>query len=447
MATNLSNRKAKTSLEEQEVSLSARLGQRKITVPPVGGSPASTQVEINDPTGSTDPNNPIPAPDGSQPATPAPAGGRRDQIINDLHALQQAINVVSNSVYGVDLPTEDLIDVATKTVDALGDCVADNTTETVSNILGSPPKRHGISLSNRAAQADLKGDLSSFSVKFTELSRKGQELKAKIQQAVRGLPGNPKVTPIGDSAQAGIVNSADLGSNWSPQHHLWKRQYELVAKAIEKAELSRIPEVLKEIIEDERVGGQSLADGVVENLKKMLGMTETREARKLSAAVPEQVMLHWLEVAKSLARAGIPAELATQDARRVAEQNNHQRGISPEDWNEMWQGITGELGSNEMMEGGVGLADQEAEQGGVAAPTKPKRLNAPPAEMGDEKYLIPQGQIDAEPEISADWIIDEYEKAKKIKDETKRKQRIDRLRQIAQGYKDLSENPRLGRLK
>ena len=323
----LSNRTVKSEPAEERVVLSRRVrGQHQITVPPVGGSPSPSTVEVNDPVGAPTSAPPDPSAPPSADPQPEQSGDRRTQILNDLHALQESINQVCASVFGVNLPTEDLIEVSTKCVDAMGSCVADNTSEVVSNLLGSPPKRHGALLSNRVAQ-EVLGEMS----------------------------------------------------------------------------------------------------------------------RKISAAAPEDVVIKWLGIARSLVEAGIPPLAAVNDARRVAEQNHLQGEIQAQDWEEMWQGIAGEIGSSGEG-GGVGV-DGGAEQGATAAPPKPALRPAPAAEMGDEKLLIPQGQIDAEPVVSADWIINEYELAKKIKDPTKRQQRIDRLRQIAQGYKDLGENPRLGRLK
>lgn len=209
--------------------------------------------------------------------------------------------------------------------------------------------------------------------------------------------------------------------------------------------------------------GDSVADQTSQVVETMLGIPQPKRsgmrlsARKVNAAYSQHEFAAYLTSAKiflsneAIVEAnGGPVESFVQ----LMEQTKpYLPNMSPEDFQLMWHDIAAKLVEEGKLPADWEGAGQLATIGGpseqqAAAPVK---LKGPPAsEMGDEKLMVPASQVDAEVtnhEVSADWIIDQYEKAKRIHDDAKREQRLTQLRDIARTYKELGEGIRRGRLR
>ena len=100
-----------------------------------------------------------------------------------------------------------------------------------------------------------------------------QKVVDAIEAKIMSLPDNPRITRL--SPQAFTISSKDLGNNWSPEHHDFKRQYRIIVDAIKRANVGRALIVLKEIIDKQVVviGGRQnlrLHPDVVQYLTTLL---------------------------------------------------------------------------------------------------------------------------------------------------------------------------------
>ena len=55
-------------------------------------------------------------------------------------------------------------------------------------------------------------------------------LLVELNEMIANLPDNPRINRIG--ANCFLIRSSDLGNNWSPEHHDFRRQYQRVIDAI-----------------------------------------------------------------------------------------------------------------------------------------------------------------------------------------------------------------------
>ena len=65
--------------------------------------------------------------------------------------------------------------------------------------------------------------------KAIELS---ERLRAQIAVRIKSLPDNPGIHRLND--RCFILRSKDLGCNWTPEYHDFKRQYVLLSRCIER---------------------------------------------------------------------------------------------------------------------------------------------------------------------------------------------------------------------
>lgn len=119
----------------------------------------------------------------------------------------------------------------------------------------------------------IKQDIQSIQVKI-------DELKEKIREKIKSLPENTRIKKI--SSNICIVKSSDLGACWSPEYHMFSKQYELILQQLEEKSLEKILSklrtminsghvVAKDQIYNSRKYSQPLHPQVIEYLKEILG--------------------------------------------------------------------------------------------------------------------------------------------------------------------------------
>lgn len=93
----------------------------------------------------------------------------------------------------------------------------------------------------------------SFVIKVEEAVKEAadnlQRVKDAIIERIASLPDNPRIRRFPNSSNAFVINSRDLGSNWSPKYHDFRRQYAFLVSEIERRGLPSILSMLEEVIE------------------------------------------------------------------------------------------------------------------------------------------------------------------------------------------------------
>lgn len=72
-----------------------------------------------------------------------------------------------------------------------------------------------------------------------ELQRQGEQVKNQVMELIQGLEDNPRIHRMGK--RAFFMNSRHLGSDdWTPAHHDFKYQHELVLERLKGMEPQKI---------------------------------------------------------------------------------------------------------------------------------------------------------------------------------------------------------------
>ena len=112
------------------------------------------------------------------------------------------------------------------------------------------------------------------------------KLIGQLKNHILLLPDNPRINRL--NSKCFTISSKDLGSNWSAEHHDFKKQYNLIVKELEGSEPTNIFKKFQTIISEGKIvvrcscGGQmtnshtlTLHPDVVSNLRKLAGMPPT----------------------------------------------------------------------------------------------------------------------------------------------------------------------------
>ena len=106
------------------------------------------------------------------------------------------------------------------------------------------------------------------------LLKKAEIVRQKIKNTVLSLPENPKIKVLSTKPKAFVIQSKDLGNNWSAEHHSFSYQYEKIVEAIHTAHIDYLPllfEKIKEtgyvLVNNEKV---KIHPKVIENLKGVI---------------------------------------------------------------------------------------------------------------------------------------------------------------------------------
>ncbi len=80
--------------------------------------------------------------------------------------------------------------------------------------------------------------------KAIELS---ERIRAQIAAKIKSLPDNPRIRRLSD--RCFILQFKDLGCNWAPEYHDFKRQYRLLSQAIGTKSPAALTEFLKTVVQ------------------------------------------------------------------------------------------------------------------------------------------------------------------------------------------------------
>ena len=99
-----------------------------------------------------------------------------------------------------------------------------------------------------------------------EIEQHNQTMKGlidKIKNYILTLPDNPKINRLNKNCF--VINSKDLGNNWSVGYHNFKKQYEYIVSELEKCKPDDVIDKLCRIIIDGK-----LHSDVITKLRKII---------------------------------------------------------------------------------------------------------------------------------------------------------------------------------
>ena len=122
-------------------------------------------------------------------------------------------------------------------------------------------------------------NLSAIEELTTDLEIQTDQLKTKLVQALRKLPGNPRITQLGSNPNCFTIQFSDMGTkNWTPFYHNFKMQYEALAEIVEASQIGTLCSKLEDIIRKESYRDSSKTftyhfhPDVIKHLASMLGV-------------------------------------------------------------------------------------------------------------------------------------------------------------------------------
>ena len=74
-----------------------------------------------------------------------------------------------------------------------------------------------------------------------------ERIRIRIAIGIRFLPDNPRINRLND--RCFILQFKDLGCNWTPEYHDFKRQYNLLSQAIGAKSPAALTEFLKTVVQ------------------------------------------------------------------------------------------------------------------------------------------------------------------------------------------------------
>jgi len=117
----------------------------------------------------------------------------------------------------------------------------------------------------------------------TDIKTRVESFRKGLADLIQALPDNPRITRLGSGCftmkmsdtfaafKTGRYKSGEekreMMSNWCPESHDFKRQYQWIAGVLNKADIENIPRFLNSIIEDETFRGKAFHPEVIRNLK------------------------------------------------------------------------------------------------------------------------------------------------------------------------------------
>lgn len=85
---------------------------------------------------------------------------------------------------------------------------------------------------------------------------------------VKAGPDNPNIKRL--SGRSFVMSQRHLGSNWTPGHHDWKFQYEVIADMLDKQQFSALNEVLR-TGREKKSGSLRFAPEVLDRVREIIG--------------------------------------------------------------------------------------------------------------------------------------------------------------------------------
>ena len=125
--------------------------------------------------------------------------------------------------------------------------------------------------------------------KAIELS---ERLRAQITAKIKSLPDNPRIRRLSD--RCFILQSKDLGCNWTPEYHDFKRQYGLLSQCIERKRPETLLSFLKTTVQESsfKVNNNytvKLHPDVVGYLRSLFGVTFLGEQKNANRNSTKQL--------------------------------------------------------------------------------------------------------------------------------------------------------------
>lgn len=104
--------------------------------------------------------------------------------------------------------------------------------------------------------------MATIKQQIDELQRKGEQVKSQVAELVHGLEDNPRIKKLGK--RAFFVNSRHLAEsdNWTPAHHDFKYQHELILQRLRGMEPQSILDFLSKTVASGKIRRSSPGDVV-----------------------------------------------------------------------------------------------------------------------------------------------------------------------------------------
>jgi hypothetical protein len=93
--------------------------------------------------------------------------------------------------------------------------------------------------------------MEAYSKSIKDLAIQGAEIQRAIKNKIRNLPDNPRIKRI--NKQCFVMSSANLGNNWSAEHHDFKATYRIINREIAKKSPQIMLTFLTELIETGKI--------------------------------------------------------------------------------------------------------------------------------------------------------------------------------------------------
>lgn len=107
---------------------------------------------------------------------------------------------------------------------------------------------------------------------FKTVAEQLDQLVNNLVAAILALPDNPRITRVSNNCF--VLCSKDLGNNWTPTHHDFKKQYQLIVDTIRRSHAIDAMDTLQRIINEGKIkdgtNKVNLHPDVIEHLKTLL---------------------------------------------------------------------------------------------------------------------------------------------------------------------------------
>ena len=109
-----------------------------------------------------------------------------------------------------------------------------------------------------------------------ELNRHTAEMShlvEALQEQIRKLPDNPRIKRL--STKCFTMSWSNVGSNWSAEHHDFRKQYELLTEMIRKASPDRAVAIIRDAVETGKIRPYDGPGGTVSLHQDVIGYLRT----------------------------------------------------------------------------------------------------------------------------------------------------------------------------
>lgn len=93
--------------------------------------------------------------------------------------------------------------------------------------------------------------METYTKSMRDLIVQGVKIKRAIKNKIRNLPDNPRIKRL--SKRCFVLNSSDLGNNWTAEHHDFKATYRAINRELAKKSVESILAFLVELVEKGKI--------------------------------------------------------------------------------------------------------------------------------------------------------------------------------------------------